>query len=363
MHKVYILSAHSRFARKIIDNLQKDSIECSRVDSVHELKKRAAKEKPALIFVADNLKEKQIEPLLAALRRAPEIGDTPLIGIASSSNGKDTTLRFLRAGSVDALHEDVLPEEAVLRARLRIDEAMLRAALTPNEFFFSEAQEKEQGKRSGIFHFFNRQRLAVGSVQVKEGRVVQATYGSIIKEDAFLQLACNDTLSFRFEDRPDIPEGTFSASITNLLLEAYKLKDEMKKQDPAVVSELKALIIDPNRIERLLANRALKNMGIESRVVSDSDFTLRLMSAFSPGFLIVDCTCAQAVLDRVWPEGRRQEDIPVIIYCDQEIKNLNSNSIGKHHIEKMVWKRDFHSQMKTLVHRLFNTAPVKHEEV
>ncbi len=300
--------------------------------------------------------------MLYSLQKAPETAGIPVIGITVTDNPSQAVLEFLRNGAVDALNENTVPEEAVIRAKLRIDEAVLRSALTPNEFFFSEAQEKEQGKRSGIFHFFNNQRVAVGSVHIKDGRVVHATYGSIIKEDAFLQLACNDNLSFRFEDRADIEDGTFSASITNLLLEAYKLKDEMKKQGAGPETELKGLIIDPNRIERLLANRVLKNMGIESKVVSDTDFTLRLMTGFLPNFIIVDCGCAESVLDRIWPEGRRSDNIPVIIYCDEEIKNLNSSFAGNHQIDKVVWKKDFQTQMKNIVRNLFNTAPVKHEE-
>jgi len=362
MHTVYILYTPAHYAQTLMENLDKNSFKCRRAENLQELKKYCKEENPSLIFIGDHFKDKKIEALIPVIQAIPEIGQTPLIGIVSASKGKDSIVEFLRSGASDAFYNDALPEEAVLRATLRIEEAALRTALTSNEFFFSEAQEKEQGKRSGIFHFFNAQRIEVGSMHVREGRLVHATYGSIIKEDAFLQLACNDKLSFRFEDRDDIAEGTFSGSITNLLLEAYKLKDEMKKQEDAQDEGIKAMIIDPNRIERLLANRMLKNLDIESRVISKEDFTLRMMGQFAPSFLIIDYHSAQEILNMIWPEGRQSNDIPVIIYCDEEIKDINSTTIGRHQIDRMVRKKEFHKQIAAIIRHLFNTARLNHKE-
>ena len=362
MHTVYILYTAAQYAQTLMEVLEKNSFKCRQVNNLQELKKYCKEESPALLFVGDQFEDKKIEELVPVIQGMPEIGQIPLIGIVSAADGKKAMVRFLRSGAADAFYNDALPDEAVLRATLRIKEAVLRTALTSNEFFFSEAQEKEQGKRSGIFHFFNSQRIEVGSMHVKEGRLVHATYGSIIKEDAFLQLACNDKLSFRFEDRHDIAEGTFSGSITNLLLEAYKLKDEMKKQEDARDEGIKAMIIDPNRIERLLANRILKTMNIESRVISEEDFTLRMMGQFAPSFLVIDYFSAQEILDMIWPEGRQANDIPVIIYCDEEIKDINSTTIGRHQIDKMVRKKEFHKQIAAIIRHLFNTARLNHEE-
>ena len=36
--------------------------------------------------------------------------------------------------------------------------------------------------------------------------MVSAAYGSLIKEDAFLQLACNEELRFVFEDTKPMPD-------------------------------------------------------------------------------------------------------------------------------------------------------------
>ncbi|HID39975.1 MAG TPA: DUF4388 domain-containing protein, partial [Calditrichaeota bacterium] len=201
MYTVYFLYAQTHSVRLLMDGLEKDSFKCRIAENLQVLKKYCKEEHPSLLFIGDNFKDKKIEELIPAVIQAiPETGQTPFIGIASAVKGKDSILQFLRSGAVDAFYDDALPEEALLRATLRIEEATLRTALTPNEFFFSEAQEKEQGKRSGVFRFFNVYRTEVGSMHVKEGRLVHATYGSIIKEDAFLQLACNEKLRFRFED-------------------------------------------------------------------------------------------------------------------------------------------------------------------
>ncbi len=362
MYIVYFLGLKTQSVHRLFEELEKDSFKCRFTENLQELKKFCEEEIPSLLFLGDNFRDKKIEALISVIRAIPETAQTPLIGIVSAAKAEDSIIQFLRSGAVDAVSDVASPQEVRLRAILRIEEAALRTALTSNEFFFSEAQEKEQGKRSGVFHFFNAQRIEVGSMHVKDGRLVHATYGSIIKEDAFLQLACNDKLSFRFEDRADIAEGTFSASITNLLLEAYKLKDEMKKQEDAQDDGIKAMIIDPNRIERLLANRMLKNLNIESRVISNKDFTLRMMGQFAPSFLIIDSHIAEDILDMIWPEGRQSNDIPVIIYCDDDIKNINSTATGKHQIEKMVWKKKFHRQISTIIRHLFNTDRVNHEE-
>jgi len=310
-----------------------------------------------LILVADNLREKNIDQLIPGILNAAETSGIPVVGVCTQKDYLIPLKSFFKSGTVDVVNEAINDEELILRLRLRIREARVQNALTPNDFFFSEAQEKEQGKRSGIFNFFDQQKTEVGCVAIQKGRVVKATYGTIIKEDAFLQLACNSLLSFQFEDHTNVEKGTIDASITNLLLEAYKLKDEMKKQDHDRDGKLKALIIDSNRIERLLANRVLKNLEIESKVVGPDEFTLRFMAQFAPDFLILDQKDARSIMDLIWQSGRKEDDIPVIIYCDKRGNDLYSTEFGKHKIDIIVNKKFLHLEIKDILKKLFNFSP------
>lgn len=194
-------------------------------------------------------------------------------------------------------------------------------------------------------------------ISVLNGRAVKATYGSIIKEDAFLQLACNPQLKFQFEDKDKVEEGTIRSTIMNLFLEAYKLKDEIKKQDQRQEGSLKTIIIDSNRIERLLANRVLKNLNIDSKVLGPDEFSLRLMARFTPDFLIIDRKEADNILDLIWPSGRKEDDLPVIIYCDKEGKDLYSSESGSHLIDYVFNKKNLHIQIESSLKELFNFLP------
>ena len=189
--------------------------------------------------------------------------------------------------------------------------------------------------------------------------IVSATYGDTIKEDAFLQLACNPNLTFRFSDRLDVKAEKIQATITSLLLEASKFNDEIKKQDSKIGDELKCLIIDNSRIARLLASRALKQLRVESKVVGSDEFTIRLMTRYTPNFLVIDHEQAEKVLDMIWQAGHSQDDIPVIIYCDEDIKNLNFSRIGKHTIESVLHKVEVQKEMPEILSKIFNFASEK----
>jgi DNA-binding response OmpR family regulator len=357
MNKAYFLFASNKEIDSIISGLNQHSFEGIAISSLFELKKRCSNAKADIIFVADNLKEKDINQLVPSILGSNETGGLPVIGITTTSGSLESTKAFFAHGAVDVIHLPADIEEIILRTQLRMQEAGIQNALTPNDYFFYEAQEKEQGKRSGIFHFYNQMKVKVGDISIIEGFVVCATYGSIIKEDAFLQLACSPVLSFRFEDKTDIKEGIIKVGITNLLLEAFKLKDEIKKQEIYSEDTLKGLIIDGNRIARLLANRALKDMQIESKVVGSNEFSIRLLARFTPNFLILDYSAAEKILDIIWHNGRTESDIPVIIYCDEDIKDINFSKIGKHIIDYVIYKKQLHLEIKEVLSKLFNFSP------
>ena len=359
MEKIYILAAHNNYIDNLIKDLKSVSVNTEISYSLFELKKKAETSQPSAILLADNLKEKKTDVLLPSLLEDEHTADTPLIGLTTTENFVESTLVFLNNGAVDVIHLPAEIEETFARIKLRIRESSFQNTLTSSKYFFSEAQEKEQGKRNGYFHFYDHRRIKVGEIAVKEGLIVSATYGDTIKEDAFLQLACNSNLTFRFADRTDVKAEKIKASITSLLLEASKFNDEIKKQDSKLGDEIKCLIIDNSRIARLLASRVLKQLRVESKVVGSDEFTIRLLTQYSPNFLIIDYEQGEKVLDTIWQTGRSQEDIPVIIYCDEDIKNLNFSRIGKHDIEAVLHKDEVQVNMPEILTKIFNYASEK----
>ena len=359
MEKIYILGAPNNY----IDNLAKDlkSVSTSIVmaNSLFELKKKAESGKPSAILVADNLKEKKVDELLHSLLEDEYTADVPLIGMTTTEDFVESTLIFFNNRAVDVLHLPAEIEETYARIKLRIRESSFQNTLTSSKYFFSEAQEKEQGRRNGYFHFYDHRRIKVGEIAVKDGMVVSATYGDTIKEDAFLQLACNPNLTFRFGDKTDVKAEKIKASITSLLLEASKFNDEIKKQDSQVGDKLKCLIIDNSRIARLLASRILRQLQVDSKVVGSDEFTIRLMTQYTPNFLIIDYAQSEKVLDMIWQAGHSQEDVPVIIYCDEDIKNLNFSRIGKHTVEAVMHKSEVQNVIPELLSKIFNLAAEK----
>ncbi|HES59196.1 MAG: hypothetical protein JW956_11070 [Calditrichaceae bacterium] len=356
MEKVYILGAPNNYIDNLIKDLKSVSVNIELANSLFELKKKAEGAKPSTILVADNLKEKKVDELLHGLLEDEYTSEVPLIGMTTTEDFVESTLMFFNNGTVDVLHLPAEIEETYARIKLRIRESSFQNTLTSSKYFFSEAQEKEQGKRNGYFHFYDHRRIKVGEIAVKDGMVVSATYGDTIKEDAFLQLACNPNLTFRFSDKSDVKAEKIQASITSLLLEASKFNDEIKKQDSRTGDKLKCLIIDNSRIARLLASRILKQLQVDSKVVGSDEFTIRLMTQYTPNFLLIDYAQAEKVLDMIWQAGHSQEDVPVIIYCDEDIKNLNFSRIGKHTIEAVMHKSKVQDKMPELLSKLFNLA-------
>jgi response regulator RpfG family c-di-GMP phosphodiesterase len=354
MEYLYFFTAPEKQVDMLMHGLKAKSFECAATDILSDLKLKCEKNRPNAIILVDNMKEKDLKELVPNIRQIPTIADTPIIGITLEKSHLKATIEMFEGGVCDVIHLPIDLDEVVFRLHLRIEEAGLQNTLTPNDYFFSESQEKEQGKRNGIYHFYDKNRVKVGDISIKNGHVVAATYGSIIKEDAFLQLAVNDVLSYRFEVKEDISAGKMDASVTNLLMEASKLKDEIKKQQEYSSGEqLKGLIVDDNRITRLVTNRTLKNYQIESRVIGAKEFTIRFLGNFAPNFLIIDYKAAQSVMDMIWGAGKTGDDLPVIIYCDDDVKNLDFKNIDKHTVELVIHKKDLNLKVQSFFKNYF----------
>ena len=348
MEKIYVIGASNSDIDLLIKHLKEKIKEVLKFDNLFEFRKKITSHSPDVILVADNLKEKKLEDLLSAIKELENTRDIPLVGLVTSDN-KKTGVRFLRNGASDAIYSPFLLEELQARINLRFEEIQMRQSFTSGEFFFNEAQEKEQGRRTGVFRFFNNANEEVGNIVINEGRVVHATYGSLIKADAFLQLASNSDLKFIFNDNHDIKNFSINEGITGLLLEASKLKDEIKKQGIDSSEEIKFLVIDANRIARVMASRILKSFNYVCKVTSPEEMTVRFMANYAPRVLIVDHSDSEAMLNMLWPDGRKDDDIPAIIYCDDDIKDINFSKLGKHEISSVIYKNEFNKNIKSVL--------------
>ena len=347
---IYAITAPDKQVSALCEQLKTRNFAVTTFDNLFEFKRRLAKDKPKLVLVADNLKEKNSLDLLAGIKGMEEMNNVPIIGVVTGEDTKIGTA-FLQNGAVDSVQEPFNPDEVIARIELRIHEAQLKQRFTASQFFWNEAQEKEQVKRTGVFRFYDAHNTEVGLIAIKEGRMVFATYGSLIKEDAFLQLACNETLRFVFSDLEDVPLSNINVGITNLLMEAAKLKDEIKKQEGEPLDEVKVLVIDENRIARIMVTRTLKNVGFVYKVTGPEEMTVRFMANFAPHLLILDYQNSAKILDMLWPTNRTEKDIPVIIYCDEDIKDLNFDKIGNHYITATVYKSKFHEELTPLLQK------------
>ncbi len=347
---IAIISAPNKQVAALADQLKARNFNINSFDTLFELKRKIEKETPELILVADNLREKNTVNLLNAIQGINQVRDVPVVGLVTQAS-KQNIIAFLQNGAVDAVTAPFNMEEMIIRIHLRIQESQLRQHFTANTFFWNEAQEKEQGKRTGVFKFFDDQNTEVGNISVKSGRLVLATYGSLIKEDAFLQLACNDNLKFVFEDLEDVPGSSLNEGITNLLMEAAKLKDEIKKQEAEKPDEIKILVIDENRIARIMASRVIKKMGYECKVTGPKEMTVRFMANYAPQLIVLDHQNSLAVMNMLWPNPRTDNDIPVIIYCDEDVKDINFDNLNNHKISGTVYKSKFQEEFASLLQK------------
>lgn len=82
----------------------------------------------------------------------------------------------------------------------------------------------EMGRKSGLLELETAR--GKGMIWVDEGRLVHAKTEKQIGFDAAIELACTEQGRFRFEPGKATDEATIVASITELLLEACRLRDE-----------------------------------------------------------------------------------------------------------------------------------------
>ena len=348
------ITASDKDIAAIIDQLKKRNFNISSFDNLFEFKKKVDKETPELIFIADNLREKNTVDMLNSIHAVQKISGIPVIGLVTKDDPQES-VAFLQNGAVDAIKIPSNIDELIVRIHLRLQESQMRRYYTSSQFFWNEVQEKEQGRRTGIFKFFDQQNTEVGNISVKDGRLVHATYGSLIKEDAFLQLACNDNLKFAFNDLDDVDGTTLNEGITSLLMEAAKLKDEIKKQEGEDQEDAKILVIDENRIARIMASRIVKKMGYISKVTSPKEMTVRFMANLAPRMIVLDYNDAESVMDMLWPTPRTEEDIPVFIYCDEDVKDINFSHIKKHMVTGTVYKNKFHEEFSSILQKTKTT--------
>ena len=348
MEKLFSIGASNSDVDALLKQFKEKVKNIQKFDNLFEFRKKISSHSPDVILVADNLKEKKLNDLLSSIKELENTRDVPLIGLVTSGE-KKIGVQFLRNGASDAVYPPFLLEEVQARINLRFEEIKMRQSFTSGEFFFNEAQEKEQGRRTGVFRFFNHASAEVGNIVINEGRVVHSTYGSLIKADAFLQLASNSDLKFVFNDNHDIKNFSINEGITGLLLEASKLKDEIKKQEIDDSQETKFLVIDANRIARVMASRILKSFNYICKVTSPEEMTVRFMANYAPRVLIVDHADSESMLNMLWPDGRKDDDIPVIIYCDDDIKDINFTKLGNHEISSVIYKNEFNKNIKSVL--------------
>ena len=113
-----------------------------------------------------------------------------------------------------------------------------------------------------------------------------------------------------------------------------------------------SIIIDENRIARILASRVMKNLNFVCKLTAPSEMTVRFMANFAPNVLILDYYDAEQILNKLWPTPRKDTDIPVIIYCDEDVNDINSVKIGKHKISSVLYKNLFHKEVNSILQKL-----------
>jgi response regulator RpfG family c-di-GMP phosphodiesterase len=78
---LYILSAPDKEITTLQNQLKASGFSISTFDNVFECKKKAAKEVPALVMVADNFKEKTNTDLMKSIQKIEELRQVPLIAL------------------------------------------------------------------------------------------------------------------------------------------------------------------------------------------------------------------------------------------------------------------------------------------
>jgi len=262
----------------------------------------------------------------------------PVIFITGHFNEEDI-VKGLQAGAVDAISKPFRISEVMTRGRIRMAEAKLKRRYTPVVHFFAEAQEKEISRRSGVFEFYDRSKSRIGDIFIEDGKVVYATSKDAIKEDAFLQLASTREATYMFQEGITAPNKTLAANITSLILEASKIVDELDSKEIRSEAEKRVLIIDQNRIPRILASRTLKATGLATMVTSSEEITQEKIDKYDPDVVIIDHADAEILLGKL-QLVRGEKARPVIIYSDADnLEELSTrHQVGTHDVYAIVSK-------------------------
>jgi hypothetical protein len=80
--------------------------------------------------------------------------------------------------------------------------------------------------------------------------------------------------------------------------------------------------------------------------------TVRFMANYAPQLIILDQQDAPELMGKLWPTPRTDADIPVIIYCDEDVKDINFDSINSHKISGTVYKSKFHEEFASILQGL-----------
>lgn len=253
----------------------------------------------------------------------------------------------LEAGAVDAISKPFRIAEVLTRSKIRIAESKLKRRFTPVTHFFNEAQEKEHSRRTGVFEFFDRGKAKLGEIYLEDGKVVYATSKDAIKEDAFLQLASTKDCVYVYMDNATAPSKTLSASVTGLTLEASKIIDELLAKELRDQAQKRVLIIDRDRIPRILASRTLKTGGFATMVTSADEITQETLDKYDPDALIVEYMDSEPVLSKIRLARNGRGTIPLIIYCDTDhFAELQADPrVAGHAIEALVPKTQLDSAL------------------
>ncbi|MBX7153161.1 response regulator [bacterium] len=279
----------------------------------------------------------------------------PVIFVTGHFNEEEIVKGF-EMGAVDAISKPFRLSEVMVRSRIRIAEAKLKRRYTPVTHFFAEAQEKEHSRRTGSFEFYNHTKSKIGEIFIEDGKVVYATSKDAIKEDAFLQLAASRGTTYMFQESTRAPNKTLSANITSLILEASKIVDEMESKEIRDDQQTRVLIIDRERIPRILASRVLKASGYTTMVTGAEEISQETSDKFDPHVVVVDHTDGEMILGKIKLTRPDQTPIPVIVYSDDDhIESLNEmKKVGPFNVQAVLLKTHIDQSLSSAVHHVLH---------
>ncbi|KAB2880929.1 response regulator [bacterium] len=288
---------------------------------------------------------------LERLREDEETAYIPVIFVTGHFNAEEI-VKGLGSGAVDAISKPFHISEVIMRSKVRMAEAKLKRRYTAVTHFFSEAQEKEQSRRTGLFEFYDHAKTKIGDIYVEDGKVVYATSRDAIKDDAFLQLASTRHACYIFQDDVKTPTKSLSANITSLILEASKIIDELEAKEIRDDSQKRVLVIDPDRIPRILASRALKASGYNTMVTSTEEISAETVRKYNPDVIVVDHGHAELILNKI-KNGMAPKNAAIIIYSDQDHLDQfdGMDHIGEFKIDAFISKTQIDQSLSHVVYQ------------